>query len=74
MPAAQVMYPSFIFNPRRRYDLSRRGDLSFSMRGNPSRRGGDPSNHKPVGDRSHIAAGEHSFDVIPKQRSVKALV
>ncbi|CAL8469833.1 g9375 [Coccomyxa elongata] len=60
-----VMYPSFIFNPRRRYERSRRGERSFSTRGDPSR-GGAPM------ERSHLAPGTHSFDVIPPQRSIRA--
>jgi len=60
-----VMYPSFIFNPRRRYDASRRGDKSFSSALTDPSRG-----HS----RSRFMAGAHSFDVIPPQRarSVKA--
>ena len=59
------MYPSFVFNPRRRYDPSRRGDRS-------SRRG-DSTPRTPGGGPNEFAAGVHSFDVIPPQQRVPSL-
>jgi serine/threonine-protein phosphatase 2B regulatory subunit len=52
-----VLYPSFIFNPRRKYERSfRGGDRSFSS-------------SAPASGR--LQAGLHSFDAIPKQRSIQ---
>ena len=56
-----MLYPSFIFNSRRKYDKSRRGDISFagSFAGKPSA-------------SLHLKPGEHSFDVIPQQKPVQS--
>lgn len=53
-----VMYPSFVFNPRRRYDPSRRGDSTPRT---------------PGGGSNELAAGVHSFDIIPPQRGAPSL-
>ena len=58
-----VLYPSFIFNARRKYDKSRRGDPSCA-----STFAGD----KLEADKT-FHAGDHSFDAIPRQKSIPAM-
>ena len=55
-----MLYPSFIFNSRRKYDKSRRGDASFAG-----------SFASKASASLHLKPGEHSFDAIPQQKPVE---
>ena len=63
MVQVTVLYPSFIFNARRKYDKSRRGDPSYA-----STFAGDNTD-----EDMPFRAGDHSFDAIPRQKSVPAI-
>ena len=57
-----ILYPSFIFNARRKYDKSRRSDPSYSSTFAGTR----------VDGEMPFRAGDHSFDAIPQQKPVPA--
>ena len=58
-----VLYPSFIFNARRKYDKSMRGDPSTSSRFAAGE----------VERSLHLRVGQQSFDKIPRQQAVTAM-
>ena len=61
------MYPSFVFNPRRRYDPSTRPPRSLRNMSSSN------SGTTPRGRRS-FRAGSHSWDVLPlRQRTAKSI-
>jgi len=80
-----VLYPSFIFNARRKYDKSRHGDASYAS----SFAGGkiDASHHFSPGEVDpsldlrpgevepsfHLRPGGRSFTAIPLQKAVEAV-
>ena len=62
MVQVTILYPSFIFNARRKYDKSRRGDPSYNSTFTGTRVDGEVP----------FRAGDHSFDAIPRQKPVAA--
>ena len=63
MVQVTVLYPSFIFNARRKYDKSRRGDPSCAS----------TFVEEKVDADMPFRAGDHSFDDIPRQKSISAM-